>query len=377
MSDPQGTDNTAAQAPYNPETSDPQHAGSAPPQASFTLPSGVASQAAPPKKQSPFVKIGLGCLGLIVLGCIGIGGFAFFQLQQQKQAYEAGHKAYLAGDCTTAIASLTKAADGLDDDVKASAKAEMQECEALGEVDQLVTDGTIGDGVLGYVAFMDKYDQSPLAAVALTKAQEAVAAADPEALATVDVCDSVDSLVENTTIATPDESLPPLLYACGQTYENEARWTDAVNTYARFRKDYTDHELAPQVEEAYVRATLSEAQDLGAGELPAPQGQGQNSGGDVTVVIQNDSPESLSIVFSGPDIRVEELEACTDCESFTSDSPSGCPELGPIGTYKLKPGSYDVVVKASSDTSVTPFRGTWDLSDAEEYSSCFYLVTGP
>ena len=86
MSDPQGTDNTAAQAPYNPETSDPQHAGSAPPQASFTLPSGVASQAAPPKKQSPFVKIGLGCLGLIVLGCIGIGGFAFFQLQQQKQA---------------------------------------------------------------------------------------------------------------------------------------------------------------------------------------------------------------------------------------------------------------------------------------------------
>ena len=150
-----------------------------------------------------------------------------------------------------------------------------------------------------------------------------------------------------------------------------------MNTYSRFRQVYGEHELAPQVEEAFVRSTLSEAQDLGAGELPAPQGQGQNTGEDVTVIIQNDSPETLSIVFSGPDIRVEELEPCTECESFSGESPSGCPELGPIGTYKLKPGSYDVVVKASSDTDVTPFRGTWDLSDAQEYSSCFYLVTGP
>lgn len=377
MSDPQDPNGTPQQPSYNPATSDPQSMDSTPVQPSFTLPPGVASQAAPVKKQSPLVKIGLGCLGLIVLGCIGIGGFAFFMLQQQKQAYEAGHTAYLAGDCTTAITSFTKAADGIDEDIKIQAQDEMSECNALNEVDQLVTDGNVGDAVLGYVGFMEKYDGRPLTEFALKKAQDAVATADPDALATVDVCDSIDTLVENTMIASPDDSLPALLYACGQTYENEARWTDAVNIYSRFRQDYGEHELAPQVEEAFVRSTLSEAQDLGAGELPAPQGQGQNTGEDVTVIIQNDSPETLSIVFSGPDIRVEELEPCTECESFSGESPSGCPELGPIGTYKLKPGSYDVVVKASSDTDVTPFRGTWDLSDAQEYSSCFYLVTGP
>lgn len=376
MSDPQGTNQTPNQPPYNPQISEPQSAPGAPAQPSFTLPPSSTTPPAP-KKQSPFIKIGLGCLGLIVLGCIGIAGFAFFQLQQQKQAYEAGHKAYLEGNCEAAMPSFTKAAEGFDENTATSAKAEMQECEALAAVDSMIAADNLSEGIFGYDAFMQKYDQSPLAAVALKKAQDAISSAAPDVLATADVCDAIDSLVENSMIATPDETLPGLLFACGQTYENEARWTDAVNTYARFRKEYKDHELAPQIEEAYVRATLSEAQDLGAGELPAPQAVGGSGTGDVTVVIQNDSPEGLSIVFSGPEIRVEELEPCTECASFSGESPSGCPELGPIGTYTLKPGSYDVVVKASSDTSVTPFRGTWDLSDGQEYSSCFYLVTEP
>lgn len=386
MSDPQNTNDSPIPESYTPQISDPQNTSSTAPtqpaqpaQPSFTLPAPTgAPQTAPAKKQSPFIKIGLGCLGLLVLGCLGIGGFVFFQLQQQQQAYESGHKAYLAGDCATAIPAFTKAADGIDDDLKVSAKAEMQECEALNDVDAQVAAGDPSEGIFSYIDFMDKYTDSPLAAIALKKAQDTLNAAKPDTLATVKVCESIDSLVKNKVIAAPDTTLPGLLFACGQTYEKEARWTDAVNIYTRFRQDYADHELAAQVKDAYVRATLAEAQNLGAGELPPPQATGSGSGeGDVTVIIQNDSPEALSIVFSGPDTRVEEIERCTKCESFSGTNTTGCPELGPIGTYKIKPGSYEVVVKASSDTSVTPFKGTWELGPGEEYSSCFYLVTSP
>jgi hypothetical protein len=98
------------------------------------------------------------------------------------------------------------------------------------------------------------------------------------------------------------------------------------------------------------------------------------STGTATVIIQNDSPEALSMVFSGPDTRVEDLDRCEECESFTDAEPDACPEIGPVAKYELTPGAYEVVVKASSDGSVTPFRGTWTLEAGQEYSSCFYLV---
>jgi hypothetical protein len=74
-------------------------------------------------------------------------------------------------------------------------------------------------------------------------------------------------------------------------------------------------------------------------------------------------------------VRVEKLEPCADCEEFTGDGPSACPEKGPVGSYVLPPGTYEVVVTAVSTGSVTPFRGTWTLESGQEYASCFYLVT--
>ena len=82
------------------------------------------------------------------------------------------------------------------------------------------------------------------------------------------------------------------------------------------------------------------------------------------VRIQNDSPNSMSLVFKGPDVRVERLEPCTDCVEFHGTGPDACPEKGPIGEYVMQPGSYDVVVKAADDAGVTPFRGTWELTPA-------------
>jgi len=96
---------------------------------------------------------------------------------------------------------------------------------------------------------------------------------------------------------------------------------------------------------------------------------------DAVELIQNDSPEQLSIVFSGPDVRVEEVNACGECIDYVGVGPIACPEKGPVAEYVLAPGTYEVVVKSSSGANVTPFRGTWTLKKGEEYSSCFYLVS--
>jgi tetratricopeptide (TPR) repeat protein len=335
---------------------------------------------ATPKKRGPWLRIGIGCLSVIVLGCIGIGAFAFYENWQQEQNYQAGHQAYLQADCAGAADPLRKAADGepgtRNSDVARKAEAELQECEALLAADALAEQNKPADAVLAYSELVTTYASSPLKNAALTKGQNLMTQGESDALATAALCESVDNLAEQQFIAQPDEALPPLLYACGQAYEDDGAFSEAVAAYDRFRRDYPDHELAEDVQQAFVRATIAEAEAVGAGALPAPQVIGSGAGGgQVMVVIQNDSPESLSMVFSGPEIRVEELEACADCEKFVGDGPSACPEKGPVGRYELPPGTYDVVVKASSGRDVTPFRGSWALEDGQEYSSCFYLVT--
>jgi hypothetical protein len=345
------------------------------------MPSTPAPVPAAPKKRGPWLRLGIGCLSVIVLGCVGIGAFALYENWQQEQNYQAGHQAYLQADCAGAIDPLRKAASGdpgtRDSDVARKAEAELQECEALLEADALAEQKKPADAVLAYSALVTKYADSPLKETAITKGQKLFTQGESAALATAALCESVDDLAEQQFIAQPDEMLPSLLYACGQAYEDDQAFSEAVAAYSRFRRDYPDHELAKDVQQAFVRATIAEAEAVGAGALPAPQVVGASgaAGGRVTVVIQNDSPESLSMVFSGPEVRVEELEACTDCEKFVGDGPSACPEKGPVGRYELPPGTYDVVVKASSGRDVTPFRGSWPLEDGQEYSSCFYLVT--
>jgi hypothetical protein len=324
-------------------------------------------------------RLAIGCFGLLMFACVAIGGWAFYENWQQEQNFNAGEQAYLKADCAAALEPLRKAARGepgtRDSDVARKAQARLQECEALVAATDLAKQNKPADAVIRYSDFITKYVNSPLKATALSSSQTLVKNTKPNDLATDSVCQRLTPLAAQQIIATPAETMPPLLYACGQNYEAAKKFSEAVLFYGRLRREYPNHSLAKDAQTAFARATIAEAQAMGAGALPPPQARSGSAGTQVTVVIRNDSPEPLSIVFSGPDVRVEELEACATCVRFTGTGPSACPDKGPVGRYVLKPGSYDVVVKTSSGRNVTPFRGTWNLDRPQEYSSCFYLVT--
>jgi hypothetical protein len=309
-----------------------------------------------------------------------LAGSYFYQGWQQEQNYQAGHAAYLTADCATAIGPLRRAADGEpgsdDSDVALKARAELQECEGLLAADDLVTQGQHGDAVLAYSDIVTKYTRSPLKDAALANGQQAIAS-EPDAVATTGVCDALDTLEAQQFIAVPSDTLPPLLYACGRAYEADNVYDKALAAYSRFRTDFGDHPLAGEVDAAFARATLAEtdASDVGALPRPPQTGEGSGDAGVAKVVIRNDSPDPLSMVFSGPDTRVEELEACATCVRFIGNEPAECPAQGPIGEYVVAPGTYEVVVKSGSGSSVVPFRGTWTLEAGQEYASCFYIVT--
>jgi tetratricopeptide (TPR) repeat protein len=184
-------------------------------------------------------------------------------------------------------------------------------------------------------------------------------------------CEEYKSLY---SIANHNEFIPLLFYSCGQRYAKEGDSESAIAMFDRFLTKYPDHEIADDVESALADLIISKAKNNNAGEIPQPSYSGRSNSGTSEVIIQNDSPERLLIVFKGPETHVEILEDCSTCSNYFI-SPTYCPEEGPIGQYTLTPGAYEVVVMSVSDIETTPWLGSWDLSDGDEYSSCFFIIT--
>lgn len=213
-----------------------------------------------------------------------------------------------------------------------------------------------------YKAFLVEYPEHPR-----------VAEAETALLTNPASCEQYKTF-QGTVIAERADFMPSLYYQCGQAYEGGGDWARAITMYETFLADYPSHALASDVKAALARAMIAQAKATNAGELPAPQNIGPTASGLTELVIRNESPERLRLVFSGPEVRVEELEACGSCQTYSGSGPSACPELGPSGRFTLQPGQYEVVVKSISDTGVTPWIGNWSLASGDEYHSCFFIV---
>lgn len=341
----------------------------------------VSTTPAPAKKKSGIWRIGCAILGVLALAFLVCAGINFYQYTVQKNNYEAGHAAYLKGDCAAAAPLFEQAINGggLGGDSNEAAKlsvAEKAECDELQKVVDTHSGGDFGAALTGYTDFLNAYPFSPLTST--VRSQVAMLFSESEALAAqadAALCKKFELIRAYEMMPAKEPALPALLLACGQVYEDGNDPSSAINLYQLLLNDYADSPLAQQATAALARASVAEAKAAGAGNIPTPQSVGGSGSGPAKVVIQNDSPEKLNIIFSGPDARIEELEACAECTNYTGEGPESCPEQGPIGTYEVPAGDYDVVVKSISDEGVTPFTGSWSLSEGEEYYSCFFLVT--
>ncbi|HEY9074992.1 MAG TPA: hypothetical protein VIO61_00515 [Anaerolineaceae bacterium] len=188
-------------------------------------------------------------------------------------------------------------------------------------------------------------------------------------------CQNLSALREILPAASKASWMPDLYRSCAQSAEKEGDYNGAVTLYDAFLADYPAHPAAAQVKEALAKAIIAGAKRSGASTLPDPTRSGAASSGTSVIVVRNDAPVRLRIAISGPETRIEEMDACATCQKYTGIGPLTCPNKGPVARYTVKPGEYAVVVQSISDGKVTPFSGTWKLTSGQEYSSCFYIVT--
>ena len=390
-----------------------------------------------------------GCVSFIFFFLILVTVYSTARYFIDKSNYSKAHQAYQQADCAVAISHFDKVINGwrLFDigGYPALAQQEKAECVPFQAAVDKQQVGDFSMALVAYTDFVTDYSGSVLAKASRNRSKSLFEQAKPSALASLESCERLDSLLEkelipqrdvnlplfylacgqvydtannqqdsfamyesllteypshslagqaeesllanpvaceeadslkkNSTIANRTDFIPTLYYSCGQAYEDDGDWGNAVTMYENFLADYPSHSLASDAEAALARSIVAQAKAGGAGEIPAPESSGSTGSKLTEVIIQNDSPERLRIVFSGPESHVEELGACSSCTNYTGIGPLYCPEKGPIGRYALQPGQYDVVVESINDSGTTPWTGKWDLVSGDEYYNCFFVVT--
>ena len=322
---------------------------------------------------------GFGCCGLIVLLVIAAVAFVIIHHNSDIENFDKGHQAYLQSDCATALNYYDRAVNTWRffnyGDYRLIVGQEGFECQLFLEgVDKQQANDFSG-AMLAYNSFVSDHAASPLVDVARTNVKSIFTENKPADFVNEDLCKQIDKVLINDLIPQPGTNLPPVYFACGQLYENtEVSWL-GIDYFERFLSGYPDHPLAPEVKSALIRAIVARAKLNGTSILPTPEQSGTTDDGSTVVLIRNESPESLRIVLSGPESRIEQLEACSACSTF-STSPSFCPGIGPVGRYTIKPGQYFVVVESTSDTGTTPWSGDWILDSGFEYTNSFFIIKG-
>jgi len=312
------------------------------------------------------------------------------QFLRDRSDYNKGHEAYRRVDCTVASNYFDRVINGwriVDfGELAASAQQEKSECYDFKAALEQEQKGQLGQATVTYNRFISNYKADSYLvdaardlrfAAALRYRVNSIFEKNQAAkLATRELCDNLKQLQPNL-IPHNDTNLPPLHFACAEKYTSLKDYNKASVMYESFLDEYPNDSLASQAKAAWAKVLVAQAKEEGAGNLPAPERSSSTGGGPPVVTIRNNSPEPMRIVFSGPEGRIEELEACSTCQKYVGQVPKSCPNQGPVGNYTLKPGEYDVVVKSRGDKLVRPFKGTWSMNRGWTYSNCFYIVTNP
>jgi hypothetical protein len=187
-----------------------------------------------------------------------------------------------------------------------------------------------------------------------------------------DACGAIDVLeqVGGDLAGRATTALRAALYDCGERRYADGDTAGAREALRQLVDDHAGSAEARDAEDVLIAIEIEEITDGGSGELPQPTEAGSAPGGSARVEIVNASEEALEILYTGPSTGRITVDA-------GSGGMAACSAAGslPSVTLDLAPGDYTVVARATSDESVTPYSGAWDLGSGVAYSDCYYIET--
>ncbi|MGW5658070.1 hypothetical protein [Streptomyces humi] len=166
-------------------------------------------------------------------------------------------------------------------------------------------------------------------------------------------------------------------YQCGVKQYKDGDYAKAQETMQQFVTDNPHDHNGDRARKIAIGAEVAQTLPAAGRKLPTTA-----SGGGISVTVKNDSPDDITVLYTGPVTGSFTLKACGGCKaySFTSSITPGwepCSDSGrdyPQRTISLPPGTTYFVHQPKKDTSATPGSDTAKLRYGYVYTECAYTT---
>ncbi|MFJ3222542.1 hypothetical protein ACIPJS_04145 [Streptomyces sp. NPDC086783] len=177
-----------------------------------------------------------------------------------------------------------------------------------------------------------------------------------------------------------DKSAGSGAYDCGVDQYKDGDFADALSTMNDFVDDNKGSKNRERAKKIAIAAEIAQTVPAAGKRLPTTA-----SGGGITVTLKNDSPDDITVLFTGPVTGSVTLKGCGSCTAYSTSSTLSlgfkpCSDSGkkyPQRTISLPVGTTYFLHKPKSGTSgTTPASDTAKLSSGYIYTECAYTTKG-
>ncbi|MGP3637885.1 hypothetical protein ACTU45_31940, partial [Streptomyces sp. 24-1644] len=179
--------------------------------------------------------------------------------------------------------------------------------------------------------------------------------------------------------AKADDGVRDGVYACGVDEFKDKKFAEARETLTGFAKTYEKDGRRQHARDIAIAAEIAEDRPSAGRKLPPRKTPG---GSRMELVISNDAPNGVEILYTGPVSGSVELKGCGSCERY---SPSSGPDLAcrasgkkyPKATLRLPAGDYHFLYKHGTGASadVDSYSSGSRVQPGYTYTSCTYVTT--
>ncbi|MFJ3670288.1 hypothetical protein ACIPSE_27920 [Streptomyces sp. NPDC090106] len=168
-------------------------------------------------------------------------------------------------------------------------------------------------------------------------------------------------------------------YDCGVAQYKDGRFSEAVTTMDAFVKDNPGSSKRGLARKVSIAAEVAQTVPAAGKRLPTTR-----SGGSITVTVKNDSPDRITVLYTGPVTGSFTLKACGSCSTYSALGSSlgldskPCSDSGknyPQKTIRLPAGTTYFVHKSQEGTGDSPASDTAKLEPGYIYTECAYTTS--
>ncbi|GAA2946504.1 hypothetical protein ACFPN0_23000 [Kitasatospora cinereorecta] len=169
------------------------------------------------------------------------------------------------------------------------------------------------------------------------------------------------------------------VYACGVDEFEEKRFPEARQTLTDFADTYKDDRRRQRARDIVIAAEIAEERPSAGKRLP---GSGEPGGARMELVISNDAPNDVEVLYTGPVTGTVKLKACGSCERYSGEAVGAsraCRASGtsyPKARLRLPAGEYHFLYKhgTGATSDVDSYASGSRVKPGYSYTSCTYLI---